>query len=428
MKVLVIGSGGREHTLAWKLAQSADVTEVFTAPGNSGTAKEPKCRNIDIASENVPELLKFAREENIDLTVVGPEAPLVAGVADAFSAAGLKVFGPSAKAAMLEGSKVFAKELMAKYNIPSAPFEVFDEYAAAERYLKGRSGPIVLKADGLAAGKGVFVCADQEQSLAALNSILRDKVFGAAGNKVVIEECLQGEEASFIAFTDGETVLPLAGSQDHKAIFDNDCGPNTGGMGAYSPAPVITPEIHDKVMSGIMIPTVQALKSEGVPFSGFLYAGLMIKDGEASALEFNVRMGDPEAQPLLYRLKSDLTPTLMAAVEGRLQGETLEWFSEDAVCVVMAAGGYPGDYKKGYPITGIEEAERLGDVKVFHAGAALKDGRLVSWGGRVLGVTAKAKGIAAAIDLVYQGVDKITWENVQYRRDIGRKALLRGQV
>lgn len=425
MKVLIVGSGGREHTLAWKIAQSDLVTEVIVAPGNVGIASEPKCRLLDVSTEDIPQLRKMALEEKVDLTIVGPEAPLVAGLVDAFQAAGLKVFGPTAKAAQLEGSKVFTKRLLQKYNIPSANFAVFDDFGEASIHLKRISGPVVLKADGLAAGKGVFVCGDQTEALRALVTIIKEKAFGDAGNRVVVEECLFGEEASFIAFTDGETVLPLASSQDHKPVFDDDQGPNTGGMGAYSPAPVVTPEVHDRIMDEIMIPVVRALENEGAPYMGFLYAGLMIADGRPRVLEFNARMGDPEAQPLLFRMKTDPVPLMMAAIEGKLGGMPIEWLSEDAVCVVMASGGYPGSYEKGKQITGIEQAETIEGVKVFHAGTGKGPNGFVTTGGRVLGVTAAAPGIDRAIDKVYQAVEKIHWENVHYRKDIGRKALNR---
>lgn len=425
MKILIVGSGGREHTLAWKVAQSDLVKEVIVAPGNVGIAREPKCRVADVSSDNVPGLLNLAEAERVDLTVVGPEAPLVAGLADTFRATGLRVFGPSREAAQLEGSKVFTKRLLAKYEIPSADFEVFQDFDAASSYLKGCSGRVVLKADGLAAGKGVFVCVDQAEAHKALSTIMKEKAFGDAGDRVVIEECLEGEEASFIAFTDGKDVVPLASSQDHKAIFDGDRGPNTGGMGAYSPAPVVTPEIHDRIMKDVMIPVVRAMENDGTPYLGFLYAGLMIKDGEAKVLEFNARMGDPEAQPLLFRMETDPVPLMMAALEGGLGNMTIEWTPEDAVCVVMASGGYPGSYEKGKPITGIEEADAMEGIKVFHAGTGRGANGIVTAGGRVLGVTARASGIANAIARVYEAVDKIHWENAYYRKDIGKKALER---
>lgn len=423
MKVLIIGSGGREHALAWKIARSDIVTEVLAAPGNVGIASEPKCRIAKISSDDIPGLLKLAREEKVDLTVVGPEAPLVAGITDRFLESGLKVFGPSQKAAQLEGSKVFTKRLLQKYAIPTADFRVFDEFDKAAAYLKQRPGSVVVKADGLAAGKGVFVCQDQVEGLHALGAIMKERAFGAAGDRVIIEDCLEGEEASFIAFTDGKEVLPLASSQDHKPIYDDDRGPNTGGMGAYSPAPVVSPDVHERIMDQVMTPVVRALEAEGTPYVGFLYAGLMIKDGLPQVLEFNVRMGDPEAQPLVFRMLSDPTPLMLASLEGKLRGLTIDWAPEDAVCVVMASGGYPGSYEKGKLIKGIEEADAMEGVKVFHAGTALADGGYITTGGRVLGVTACAIGIAGAIERVYQAVDKIRWEDVHYRKDIGRKAL-----
>jgi phosphoribosylamine---glycine ligase len=425
MKILIVGSGGREHTLAWKIAQSDLVTDVFAAPGNPGIALEPKCRVVNISAANIPELFKFAQSERIDLTVVGPEVPLCDGLTDYFAQAGLKVFGPSQKAARLEGSKVFTKELFRKYNIATADFEVFTDMTAAEKFINNYSGSMVVKADGLAAGKGVIVCKNREEALESLHGIMRHKWFGDAGDRVVIEECLEGEEASFIAFTDGEHVLPLAGSQDHKAIFDNDAGPNTGGMGAYSPAPVITPEIHDKIMNDVMIPVVKAMEKEGSYYRGFLYAGVMIKNGEPKVLEFNCRMGDPEAQPLLYRMKSDIVPLMLAAMDGTLNSAEISWEPEDAVCVVMASGGYPGSYKKGFPITGIDKADQISGVKVFHAGTGFENNNLVTAGGRVLGVTAKAPGIERAIEKAYTAVDLIQWEGAHFRKDIGKKALNR---
>ncbi len=425
MRVLIVGSGGREHTLAWKAAQSESVTEVLVAPGNVGIAAEPKCRIVDISSDDVERLRQLALDEKADLTIVGPEAPLVAGLTDEFSRAGLRVFGPSQTASRLEGSKVFTKSLLKKYGVPTGDFQVFDEYDAASAYLKSLTGPIVVKADGLAAGKGVFVCRNQTESLQALDAIMKEKAFGDAGKLVLVEECLMGEEASFIAFTDGKTVLPLASSQDHKPIYDNDEGPNTGGMGAYSPAPVVTPEVHDRIMDQVMIPVVQAMEEEGAPYLGFLYAGLMIADGVPKVLEFNVRMGDPEAQPLLFRMNSDMIPLMTAAIDGELAGMEIEWTPDDSVCVVMASGGYPGSYEKGKPITGIDDASAFDDVKVFHAGTGQGPSGIVTKGGRVLGVTAKAPGIARAIEKVYEAVEKITWDGCYYRKDIGRKALNR---
>lgn len=426
MKILIVGSGGREHTLAWKAAQSESVTEVLLAPGNVGIAAEPKCRLVEISSDDVERLRQLAIDERVDLTIVGPEAPLVAGLTDAFAQSGLKVFGPSRKASQLEGSKVFTKRLLKKYGVPTGDFQVFEDYDEASSYLQSISGPIVVKADGLAAGKGVFVCKDRDESLQAVNTIMKERAFGDAGHLVVVEECLMGEEASFIAFTDGKTVLPLASSQDHKPIYDNDEGPNTGGMGAYSPAPVVTPEVHARIMDRIMIPVVQAMGEEGAPYLGFLYAGLMIADGQPKVLEFNVRMGDPEAQPLLFRMNSDMIPLMMAAIDGKLAGMEIEWAPDDSVCVVMASGGYPGSYEKGKLIVGIDEASAMDGVKVFHAGTGQGPNGIVTKGGRVLGVTAKAPGIAQAIEKAYNAVEKISWENCYYRKDIGKKALNRG--
>ncbi len=427
MKVLLIGSGGREHSIAWKLAQSDLVDTVIAAPGNVGISNEPKCKSVNVASEDISGLLNLAFTEKIDLTVVGPEAPLCAGLTDLFASKSLKVFGPSAKAAMLEGSKVFAKNLMKKYKIPTADFEVFDSFDKAKSMVSDCHFPTVIKADGLAAGKGVFVCKNKDEALEALHSIMNKKIFGVSGNKTIIEDCLEGEEASFIAFSDGKTVVPLAGSQDHKPIYDDDKGPNTGGMGAYSPAPVITDALHQKIMTDIMIPTVRGLESEGSPFVGFLYAGLMIKGDDIKVLEYNVRLGDPEAQPLLFRMKSDLIPLMSASLEGRLNEMNIEWMDEDSVCVVMASKGYPGSYEKGLQITGIKEAEKIAGVKVFIAGAKEQNGRLITDGGRVLGVTARSKGIEAAIKKAYQAVNFIKWDGAHYRKDIGKKALMRLQ-
>ncbi|MEJ2717790.1 MAG: phosphoribosylamine--glycine ligase [Deltaproteobacteria bacterium] len=423
MKIMIVGSGGREHALAWKIAQSDQVSEVLAVPGNVGIDLEPKCRVLNITAEDIGALKDLALSERVDLTLVGPEAPLVAGLTDAFQSAGLRVFGPTADAALLEGSKVFTKTLMDKYGVPSATFQVFDDYHAASSTLENHSGPIVVKADGLAAGKGVFVCQDRDQALQALSTIMKERAFGNAGDQVILEECLEGEEASFIAFTDGREVLPLASSQDHKPVFDGDKGLNTGGMGAYSPAPVVTQDVHDQIMNEIMIPVVRALEAEGRPYLGFLYAGLMIKDGKAKVLEFNARMGDPEAQPLLFRMRTDPVPLMVAAIEGGLGGMDISWDPEDSVCVVMAAGGYPGSYEKGKPIKGIEEADALEGVKVFLAGVRRDDNGFVTNGGRVLGVTAKDRGIARAMERAYQAVERITWEHVHYRKDIGKKAL-----
>lgn len=425
MKILLIGSGGREHALAWKMAQSDAVSELVAAPGNIGIAKEPKCRVVRVSADDIKGLLELVRLEKPDLTVVGPEAPLVAGLADVFTQNGFSVFGPSAAAALLEGSKVFAKELMKKYEIPSAEFEVFNDYYEAAKYVEAAKFPLVVKADGLAAGKGVFVCERREGALEALEQIMIRKVFGIAGQKVIIEDCLEGEEASFIAFTDGVTVIPLASSQDHKAIFDNDKGPNTGGMGAYSPAPVVTPLMHEKIMNKIMLPTIKAMAAEGRPYVGFLYAGIMIHEDNPKVLEFNVRLGDPEAQPLLVRMNTDPIPLMISALTGNLGKETIKWNDDASVCVVMASQGYPGTYVKGNIITGLEEAEKVPGVKVFIAGADNSLGGVITSGGRVLGVTSLAKNIPDAIQKAYEGVERIKWEGVHFRRDIGEKALHR---
>lgn len=425
MKILLIGSGGREHALAWKIQQSELVTEVIVAPGNVGIALEPKCRLVAIPADDIERIVKLASSERVDCVVVGPEAPLVNGLADKLQASGARVFGPSQKAAQLEGSKVFARTLLKKYRIPSPQFEVFEDADEAEKFILAYEGPLVVKADGLAAGKGVFVCKDRQAALAAVHSIMTQRNFGVAGDRIVIEEYLYGEEASFIAITDGFTVLPLASAQDHKPVFDADQGPNTGGMGAYSPAPVVTPEVHDKVMKEIMIPTVRAMELEGHPYFGFLYAGLMIQEHDAKVLEINVRMGDPEAQPLLFRMNTDLVDLMIAALDGGLANKKIDWLPQDAVCVVMASGGYPGSYEKGKPIAGIEEAQAMEDVKVFHAGTATHSHGYITAGGRVLGVTARDFGISNAIDRAYQAVAKISWEGVHYRTDIGKKALAR---
>jgi len=447
MKVLVVGSGGREHALVWKLKQSPRVEKIYCAPGNAGIAEQAEC--LPVKGEDIEGLLKAAQELRVDLTVVGPEAPLTLGIVDRFSAEGLRIFGPTKNAARLEGSKAFMKDLLKKYRIPTAAFETFAAPDQAKKYLKKVGAPIVVKADGLAAGKGVILCQTVAEAEAAVDEIMVKKVFGPAGDRVVVEEFLTGEEASFLALTDGEIVLPLASCQDHKAIFDNDQGPNTGGMGAYSPAPVVTKAIHERVMKEIMIPTVQAMKKEGAPYRGVLYAGLMIgratglKPVIPKVLEFNARFGDPETQPLLFRMKSDLLPLLEAvaqppagrggfetrpygeAVGGALKGKTIEWYDDPAVCVVMASKGYPGPYEKGFPISGLAEANALPDAFVFHAGTALKDGKVVTAGGRVLGVTARGKDIQSAIENAYRAVKKITWDGANYRKDIGKNALSR---
>ena len=395
MKILVIGGGGREHALVWKIAQSPAVEQIFCAPGNAGIAQQAEC--LPIPAEDVQSLLRWAEKEKVDLTIVGPEAPLTLGIVDAFQERGLKIFGPSRRAAEIEGSKAFAKDLMEKYGVPAGASRTFEDYAAANRYVKEKGAPIVIKADGLAAGKGVILCHELEEAQAALDLIMVKKAFGAAGARVLVEEFLRGEEASFLAFTDGETVLPLPSSQDHKPIFDDDRGPNTGGMGAYSPAPVVNEKVHREVMEKIMIPTVRGMAQEGRKYRGVLYAGLMIQDEKPKVLEFNARFGYPETQPLLMRMKSDLVPVLEATLEGRLSQRKVQWDERPSVCVVMASGGYPGSYEKGKVISGLEEAARVADAFVFHAGTAFQGGEVVTSGGRVLGITAVGNGIREAI-------------------------------
>ena len=421
MRVLVIGGGGREHALVWKLKQSPQVSQLFAAPGNAGIAELAEC--ADIGASEVRRLADFAGKREIDLTVVGPELPLTLGIVDEFEARGLRIFGANQHAAILEGSKVFTKRLMKKYRIPTGFFQTFYRPDDARRYIQDVGAPIVVKADGLASGKGALVCRSVKEALDAVKRIMEDRVFGDAGEKVVVEEFLTGEEASFLAFTDGETVLPMVSSQDHKPVFDDDKGPNTGGMGAYSPAPLVTEDVHRKIMDQIMIPTVRAMAAEGRPYRGVLYAGLMIKDGEPRALEFNARLGDPEAQPLLMRMESDLLPVMEAVLERRLHEIEIRWRPEPAVCVVMASGGYPGAHEKGRLISGLRAAARLKEVMVFHAGTAMVGDKTVTNGGRVLGVTALGKDIADAIARAYRAVEKIRWDGVHYRTDIGRKAL-----
>lgn len=422
MKVLVVGGGGREHALAWKLTQSPGVSQVFCAPGNAGTAVD--ATNVDIASDDVPRLLQFAAAENIGLTVVGPEIPLVAGIVDSFQEAGLRIFGPSQAAAELEGSKSFAKELMRAANVPTADFRSFQDAQDALRFVEDRSEqPLVVKADGLAAGKGVAVCANKQEALAAIKQTMIDRAFGDAGRRIVVEEFLTGQEASILALVDGSTIIPLESSQDHKAAWDGDTGPNTGGMGAYSPTPVITPELMDEIIANILVPTVHTLRKEDRPFRGVLYAGLMLTPQGPKALEFNVRFGDPEAQPVLMRLKSDLLPVLLAAADGSLkQAPPLEWDERPAVCVVMAAEGYPGEYAKGHPIRGLEDAGKLPHVKVFHAGTMLQGDQVVTNGGRVLGITALGSHIADAKRRAYEAVKRIRWDGAWCRKDISDKA------
>ncbi|MFO7339763.1 MAG: phosphoribosylamine--glycine ligase [Lysobacteraceae bacterium] len=425
MKILVIGSGGREHALAWKLAQSPRVSEVIVAPGNAGTATEARCRNAAVKATDLDGLLKLAQDEGVALTVVGPEVPLVAGVVDRFRAAGLRIFGPTAAAARLEGSKAFAKDFLKRHGIPTAFYEVHSEVEAALAYVRARGAPIVVKADGLAAGKGVVVAMTLEEAEAAVRDMLSGNAFGDAGARVVIEEFLEGEEASFIAMVDGRTALPMATSQDHKRVGDGDTGPNTGGMGAYSPAPVVTPEVHARIMREIVEPTVAGMAADGTPFTGFLYAGLMIApDGAPKVIEFNVRFGDPETQPVMLRLDSDLVELVEAALDGRLHEIQARWNPQCALGVVMAARPYPEAPVTGETITGLDTVPA--DVKVFHAGTALDgEGRVVSAGGRVLCVTALGDSVSQARQRAYAGVAGIHWEHEFHRSDIGWRAIAR---
>jgi len=427
MNILIIGSGGREHALAWKVAQSEQAGRVYVAPGNAGTALEAGIDNITIGSDDIPALLQFAREQSIDLTIVGPEAPLVAGIVDAFTAAGLRCFGPDKAAAQLEGSKAFSKDFLARHHIPTADYGNFSDLAQAIDYIKQQGAPIVVKADGLAAGKGVILAQTEAQAIAAVEDMLAGNAFGDAGHCVVIEEFLYGEEASFIVMADGEHILPMATSQDHKARDDGDRGPNTGGMGAYSPAPVVTPDIHRRIMNDIIEPTIRGMRADGHPYSGFLYAGVMIApDGSPRVLEFNCRFGDPETQPIMMRLRSDLVGLCDAALDKRLDQITADWDPRCAVGVVMAAGGYPGDYARGEVINGLDLIHDP-DRKVFHAGTQQQHGRIVTAGGRVLCACALGDTVTAAQHGAYELVRGIHWNNVYYRHDIGHRAIAREQ-
>ena len=425
MKILVIGGGGREHALAWKVAQSARVDKVYVAPGNAGTAGENRLENVAVDAEDIDALLAFALKEKIDLTIVGPEAPLVAGVVDRFQASGLRIFGPSAAAAQLEGSKAFSKDFLARHHIPTAAYGNFTDLDQAVAYIRQQGAPIVVKADGLAAGKGVILAQTEQEAIDACRDMLAGNAFGEAGHRVVVEEYLSGEEASFIVMVDGEHVLPLASSQDHKARDDGDSGPNTGGMGAYSPAAVVTDDMHRRIMDEVIWPTVQGMAADGKPYSGFLYAGIMIApDGCPRVLEYNVRFGDPETQPILLRLKSDLLELCEAALDQRLHQVQAEWDSRASLGVVLAAGGYPGHYEKGQVINGLDAVEG-DDVRVFHAGTRLQDGNIVTSGGRVLCVCALGEDVARAQRRAYAAVDKISWKDMYYRRDIGHRAISR---
>ncbi|MBF8274040.1 MAG: purD [Magnetococcales bacterium] len=423
LKILLVGGGGREHALAWKIAQSPLVEKLYCAPGNPGIARHAECVNIGAGDLVALEVL--AVEKRIDLTVVGPEAPLVAGLADNLRAAGQAVFGPSASAAAIEGSKAFMKDLLRRHNIPSAHFQVFTQPKAALEHIRKQGAPIVVKASGLASGKGAMVCHTLHEAEQAVHRAMVAREFGNAGREVVVEEFLTGEEISFMAFADGQHLLPLASAQDHKAVGEGDTGPNTGGMGAYSPAPICTPRIHDRIMAEVMEPVVRAMAEEGRPYRGVLYAGLMLDGDKLKVLEFNARFGDPETQPLLVRMYSDIVPFLLAAAKGTLAGMKIDWDPRPAVCVVMAAGGYPGSYASDHPITGIDAADRCADVQVFHAGTRLLDQRLVTHGGRVLGVTGLGATVTQARKTAYEAVDLIRWQDVYFRRDIAHRALSR---
>ena len=426
MKVLVVGNGGREHALVWKLAQSPHLTKLYCAPGNAGSHQQAE--NVPIAADNIVGLQRFALEQGIDLTVVGPELPLALGITDTFAACNLPVFGPTQAAAQLETSKAFAKRFMWEEGIPTSEAAIFEDVTAAQDYIRWHDGPLVVKADGLAAGKGVTVCQTPHEALQAVQQAMQQKIFGDAGRRVVLEEFLDGEEASFHVLVDGETVLPLATAQDHKRVYDGDRGPNTGGMGAYSPAPVITAALHQRIMSEIIGPTVRGMAARGMPYRGVLYAGLMIVEERPYVVEFNVRFGDPETQPLLVRLHNDLLPLLEGAARGHLGDLQADYRADASACVVMAAEGYPGAYAKGTPVVGVEDAERLENTWVFHAGTDVQARRLVTSGGRVLGVTTRAASLASAVTQAYHAVEHIQWPGVYYRRDIGYRALQRASA
>lgn len=421
MKVLVIGSGGREHSLVWKISQSRRVRKIFCAPGSAAIGA--LAESVPIAPDQIEPLAGFAEKEKIDLTVVGPELPLTLGIADLFESRGLKIFGPSKAAAQLEGSKAFAKEILHENKIPTAAFGAFTDAPAAKSYLARQNPPYVVKADGLAAGKGVLICADRQEAEDAIDEILVRRAFGQAGDKVVVEEFLEGEEASFMVLTDGEHVLPLASSQDHKRVFDNDEGPNTGGMGAYSPAPVVTAAVHDRIQREILTPLLAGLRAKGIRYRGVIYVGLMITPGGPKVLEFNARFGDPECQPVMMRLKSDLIPLMEGTIDGNLDQVHAQWHDDPAVCVVLCAKGYPSSYDKGDEIRGLEKLNNWSNGFVFHAGTAKDNGRCLTAGGRVLGVTARGKTIAAAVKEVYRAVGEISWAGMHYRKDIARRAL-----
>ncbi|MGI9272179.1 MAG: phosphoribosylamine--glycine ligase [Woeseiaceae bacterium] len=425
MKILIIGSGGREHALAWKCAQSADADEILVAPGNAGTAGEAKCRNVDVSADDIDGLAQLAQDENIGLTIVGPEAPLVAGIADRFNELSLPCFGPSAAAAQLEGSKAFTKDFLARHRIPTAAYQNFTELEPALAYIREQGAPIVIKADGLAAGKGVIVAMTLDEAEAAASDMLAGNKFGDAGARIVVEEFLDGEEASFIVISDGEAILPMATSQDHKARDEGDVGPNTGGMGAYSPAPVVTPDIEERIMNEVIQPTLDGMKADGATYLGFLYAGLMVMaDGTPKVIEFNCRMGDPETQPIMARLKSDLVAICNATLNGELVEQTAEWDTRASLGVVLAAGGYPDAYAKGTEISGLDDIASDAQ-KVFHAGTMIIDGKVATSGGRVLCAVGLGNSVADAASEAYDAVGKIDWDNVYCRRDIGHRAIAR---
>jgi phosphoribosylamine---glycine ligase len=421
MKILIVGSGGREHALAWKISQSPLVKKIYCAPGNPGIAEIAEC--IDIEAENIEGLYSFALKQKIDLTVVGPEDPLMAGIVDRFRDGHLHIFGPAKRASIIEGSKVFAKMIMRKHGIPTGDFKVFDDVKLAQKHVATCKFPLVVKADGLAKGKGVFVCKTIEEAHKHLDDIMGNKIFGQAGSKVVVEEFLTGEEVSILAITDGNTIVPLSSVQDHKAVYDGDKGPNTGGMGAYSPVPMVTNDLQVNIEENILVPIVHAMKREERPYKGVIYAGLMITSAGPKVLEFNARFGDPETQVLLPRIKSDLVPLLLSAAQDNLEDTEIAWHDNTSICVVMASKDYPDKYISGFPISGLEAARKLKNIQVFHAGTSLKNGRVVTNGGRVLGVTAVGKDIQEAQKNVYEAIQRISFEGAHYRRDIGAKAL-----
>lgn len=421
VRVLVIGSGGREHALVWKIAQSKAVGDIFAAPGNAGIREIAQC--IEIGSDDIKGLVNFAKDKKIDLTVVGPEAPLVAGIVDEFQKQNLTIFGPTALASRLEASKVFAKQIMIKSGVPTAHCEIFDDPQQAKDYIKTKNAPMVVKADGLAQGKGVIVAKTQKEALDAVTSIMEEKIFGEAGNKVIVEECLLGEEASILVFCDGNNFVPLASSQDHKRIFDNDQGPNTGGMGAYSPAPVVSKKLMKEILNKIIKPVVLEMSKIGCPYKGVLYAGIMITSEGPKVLEFNVRFGDPETQAILPRLKTDLVKVMQLVIDEKLNSARLSWRKESCVCIVLSSGGYPGEYQKGKEIFGLGELKNKNGVVVFHAGTKLDKAKVLTSGGRVLGVTALGKTIQDAIKNAYQVAEKIKFEGMHFRKDVGRRAI-----